>query len=781
MKLKTKIGKSVLFLVLLLITIAGASALTPPDGGVSYYNFSSTTDLWGSNDATNNGATSVTDYPVYNMSGDSSPNSFSFDGVDDRLSFSYKEIQANEEYSFTGWFKTSDSGGSIIGNYEEVGQTYAIVQLVSGKLRYITEGTTSTTSQSIETTNAYNDNIWHYYAVISDGIKQYIYIDGKLEVSATITESGRLTSIDNWRIGNQYVQSSSTEEYYLNGQIDEVKIYNRSLNETEISNLYNYGSIEDPFENFSITAINIYNESPVFNFSVEIDGYDNYTTENGSVTTDLLINESQSYNITFFNSTYANRTYSDYVISTDLEGVLFYNDTESPQRNATFPDIETFNNNSVTVSLNCTDDLAPNITYQLAFNDVYYYNGTYANATLLQKKVNMTEGVNSLYTSCDDFVTEANESTDVKTFYEANIALIDEETGNAVDLNQLDTARIYNDRNATIYDFKSENTTTVNYTSTIEGNIRIVLGDYSIYGIGDNLEIARWINTALVPEDDVKVCANERTVTHYEQLPYSTIEKPVLIKSMFADCYVSADYTRFAYQDALTLRSYTINSLYYLYTLDSGSTEYLASLDGGISTSVNIDNLEFNKEGYSIQPYEDSLAVSKTDDTELTIYYRNIYDDLKSSELTISNSKTGEIYFSVTELSNPENFTVTWDYSSFADEINESTLFKASIRKTDSDGEESSVIKYFNASGKVGLIHPLMAALVGALLAFFGMSTVLSKDTFGWFGAMMSLAGVVVCSFGLTEWYVYYVMFINIIILVYVSIIAIYKNYSEIG
>src|SRR6056297_1694828 len=69
-------------LLALVILSSSAMALTAPSGGVSYYNFSDTTDLWGSNDATNNGATSVTDYPTYNISGDSSPNSYDFDGTE---------------------------------------------------------------------------------------------------------------------------------------------------------------------------------------------------------------------------------------------------------------------------------------------------------------------------------------------------------------------------------------------------------------------------------------------------------------------------------------------------------------------------------------------------------------------------------------------------------------------------------------------------------------------------------------------------------------------------
>src|SRR6056297_1256802 len=100
-------------LLALVILSSSAMALTAPSGGVSYYNFSDTTDLWGSNDATNNGATSVTDYPTYNISGNSSPNSYEFDGSNDfLLSNNNLGLSGDDSISFSLWFKKSSNSSN---------------------------------------------------------------------------------------------------------------------------------------------------------------------------------------------------------------------------------------------------------------------------------------------------------------------------------------------------------------------------------------------------------------------------------------------------------------------------------------------------------------------------------------------------------------------------------------------------------------------------------------------------------------------------------------------
>jgi hypothetical protein len=75
-------------------------------------------------------------------------------------------------------------------------------------------------------------NIWYNVIGTYDGIYMRLYLDG---VFYNITGvSGLLGSnYENLLIGSCY------EGYYFNGKIDDIRIYNRALNETEIQQLYN--------------------------------------------------------------------------------------------------------------------------------------------------------------------------------------------------------------------------------------------------------------------------------------------------------------------------------------------------------------------------------------------------------------------------------------------------------------------------------------------------------------------------------------------------------------
>jgi hypothetical protein len=85
-------------------------------------------------------------------------------------------------------------------------------------------------SGSVATDGAYSDTAnWHYVVFTADGTNLNIYYDGALVKSGagTITSPGYLA-----RIG-------SSSSRYFNGLIDEVRIYNRALSASEVSQLYN--------------------------------------------------------------------------------------------------------------------------------------------------------------------------------------------------------------------------------------------------------------------------------------------------------------------------------------------------------------------------------------------------------------------------------------------------------------------------------------------------------------------------------------------------------------
>jgi hypothetical protein len=76
------------------------------------------------------------------------------------------------------------------------------------------------------------DTAWHYYALSFDGNTLVMYVDG--EKTASMASSAGEIQDNPLRIG---AQSKSISRYWK-GAIDDISIYNRALDSTEI--LYHY-------------------------------------------------------------------------------------------------------------------------------------------------------------------------------------------------------------------------------------------------------------------------------------------------------------------------------------------------------------------------------------------------------------------------------------------------------------------------------------------------------------------------------------------------------------
>ncbi len=78
-------------------------------------------------------------------------------------------------------------------------------------------------------------NKWYHIVGVYDGVKLKLYIDGVLKGLSQDSHSDTLTNNSkNLLLGRM---SNPNFPYYLNGKIDEVKIFNRPLSDVEIQNL----------------------------------------------------------------------------------------------------------------------------------------------------------------------------------------------------------------------------------------------------------------------------------------------------------------------------------------------------------------------------------------------------------------------------------------------------------------------------------------------------------------------------------------------------------------
>jgi len=115
---------------------------------------------------------------------------------------------------------------------------YALADTDYHTLQYFNAGWVYTRSGATPfafRTFSLNINRWYYLTFVRNGTTVNEYVDGVLILTGTNSISANSSKIKyfNKRVPNE------TELYFLNGRLDDVRIYNRVLTEPEILQLYN--------------------------------------------------------------------------------------------------------------------------------------------------------------------------------------------------------------------------------------------------------------------------------------------------------------------------------------------------------------------------------------------------------------------------------------------------------------------------------------------------------------------------------------------------------------
>lgn len=160
-----------------------------------------------------------------------------FDGINDYVDIpGFKGITGSASRTCTAWIKTTQTSGEILSWGDSSGQgTKWIIRVnETGSLR------AEVSYGAIFGATPVNDGYWHHIAVVlmddgsTDISEGLLYVDGQPETIPGITAKAvNTTSSQNVRIGSHFVQ-----QRYFRGQIDEVRIYNRTLSAAEIQALY---------------------------------------------------------------------------------------------------------------------------------------------------------------------------------------------------------------------------------------------------------------------------------------------------------------------------------------------------------------------------------------------------------------------------------------------------------------------------------------------------------------------------------------------------------------
>ena len=523
---------------------------------------------------------------------------------------------------------------------------------------------------------------------------------------------------------------------------------------------YNYTCESNGTTNFYRIINGIVNKTSALtcdNTTKTANDYFNYSIEG-------RYNISFNYNTTFGNSTIKQETY-------------FISDLNNPVvSNISFTFGSDFVLPTANVSMLCTDSIYTNLNYTLNLNAGLIFSGNKTNNTIQTNTTTaLINGINNLTGICADPFGNSTDSVaqniELRTLY-----IINEQTNAGFNVQNLSSVKVYLDDNRTSYDFKTNNKQNITFISTSDVKLRFEL----IYT--DGTIILRYVDIGLL-DDDIRVCANVEGITHYEHILTSSSTRPVILKSVFADCLVAADYTRFAYQNSKVLKAYTYNNLYYLYTFannDPTDTQtFLASVDGSIATYINLDSLEFNEQGYDIAQTGDALSFYKRNANEVEIYYFNLINNNNDAlRIVITNTEDNSVYFNSTTFSDPNEAQIIFNIATLG--LNETSILKATATRT-IDGVDSDIVGYFNIDGATGFINSGMMFILSIIILLFGLSLTAASRTFGWFGLFILIFNIGVLSFAASAWYVTFMQAINIICMVYIFLVMSGKNTAQIG
>jgi N-acetylneuraminic acid mutarotase len=170
-----------------------------------------------------------------------------FDGVEDYVAVTGSSLNISNTITLVGFLKyegnNTNNGGGLNGILER-----GITSNVGGyglRLDYggVMSGTLANPYQQFNATQKPMDtNRWYHFAVAYDGAFMRMYVDGLL-VASYAAGPNRLPGTSAL---NGYVLSIGREAAYFWGALDDLRLYNRALSDSEVGSLYAYERYLEP-------------------------------------------------------------------------------------------------------------------------------------------------------------------------------------------------------------------------------------------------------------------------------------------------------------------------------------------------------------------------------------------------------------------------------------------------------------------------------------------------------------------------------------------------------
>jgi len=167
-------------------------------------------------------------------------NALSFDGINDyAVATSYVIPPGAKTVLCQAYIRNYGYGQIMTTGHSSIGYGFNFRSGNTGFELYMNKGTSGQHNVSVDFPATQNE--WHIIVIAitgdtsKDGVK--IYMDGLLVVSATLLAADSHASAQSLSVGRL-----PSDEQYFNGYIDQMRVYNRVLSDTEIAALYNGGA-----------------------------------------------------------------------------------------------------------------------------------------------------------------------------------------------------------------------------------------------------------------------------------------------------------------------------------------------------------------------------------------------------------------------------------------------------------------------------------------------------------------------------------------------------------
>ena len=176
--------------------------------------------------------------------------SVNFDGTNDYVDLGNPtELQFTTSFSISLWFKSSDTSDYILISKDKTnghltndrswalwGNRFGGTNVIIFNIRKGSSGF------SVIGTTDHNDGNWHHVvATFEASTAMKLYVDGNLEATNTTSIPADINDVGT----NVNIGRAANSFYYMNGNIDEIGLFNGVLSASNVTTIYNSGTPND--------------------------------------------------------------------------------------------------------------------------------------------------------------------------------------------------------------------------------------------------------------------------------------------------------------------------------------------------------------------------------------------------------------------------------------------------------------------------------------------------------------------------------------------------------